>query len=380
MRLLVQGTAGLEHGSHVSRRWARLRPRRPPERAETSTDEAPPARGYWVIVWRRFGRDRVAVASAVLLLGILLGCFAGEPLAARLLGHGPNDIFPMAVDIDRNLLPAGPWSHVPNTHTVLVVTPHTPRTLFILGAADINGHDLFLRVLDGGRTSLELALGATALALALGTALGMLSGYFGGWPDAFVSRLTELIMGFPFLLFLISIGWVVSERLSHITLGDRVAPGVVPLVLIVGGFYCFYPARLVRAQVLMLRQQEFVEAALVTGASDFRIMRKHLFPHVAGSLVVYATQLMAITIFLEAALSILGVGIQLPYATWGNIIAANYGTLLSSPLQHSGETSFIRTSYLIALWPSLLMFLTVVAFTLVGEGVRNAVDPRAVRR
>src|SRR5207245_2107286 len=168
--------------------------------------------------------------------------------------------------------------------------------------------------------------------------------------------------------------------LNGITFAGALAPGVISLVLIVGVFYCFYPGRLVRAQVLALREQEFVEAARMIGASNFRIMRKHLLPHVSGSLIVYATQLMAVTIFLEAALSILGVGIQLPYATWGNIISTNYGTLLNPGGPHaSSDSQFIHTTYLITLWPSLLLFLTVVAFTLFGEGVRNAVDPRSVR-
>ena len=286
----------------------------------------------------------------------------------------------MAVDIDQNLKPAGPWTHVPNVQGVVTVTPDTPRTLFILGADGTVGHDLFLRVLAGGRTSLELALGASAVAIALGTLIGLLSGYFGGWSDAVMSRLTELIMGFPLLLFLIALGWTVSERLDSITVGGALAPGVISLILIIGVFYCFYPGRLVRAHVLTLRGQEFVEAARMIGASDLRIMRKHLFPHVAGTLVVYATQLMAITIFLEAALSLLGVGIGLPDASWGNIIASKYGSLLSPGGTYvTPESRFVHTNTLIVVWPSALLVLTMIAFTLFGEGVRNVVDPRSVR-
>jgi peptide/nickel transport system permease protein len=139
-----------------------------------------PARGYWELVWRRFKTDRVAVASGIFLAVVLLACFGGEPLAERLLGHGPNDIFPMSADIDQNLLPAGPWSHVPNAHGVITVTPDTPRTLFILGADGTLGRDVFLRLLAGGRTTLELAVGASFLAIALGMLIGLLSGYFGG--------------------------------------------------------------------------------------------------------------------------------------------------------------------------------------------------------
>jgi ABC-type dipeptide/oligopeptide/nickel transport system permease subunit len=132
----------------------------------------------------------VATASGIFLAVVVLGCFVGEPIAEHLLGHGPNDIFPMAVDIDQNLLPAGPWSHVPNSHAVITVTPDTPRTFFILGADGTLGRDVFLRLLAGGRTTLELAVGATLLAIVLGMLIGLLSGYFGGWIDAAVQRLT----------------------------------------------------------------------------------------------------------------------------------------------------------------------------------------------
>jgi peptide/nickel transport system permease protein len=344
--------------------------------------EAPadPARGYWKIVWERFRDDRVALVSAAFLLSLLLACFVGEPIAASLLGHGPNDIFPMAADINRNLLPAGPWSWVPDSHGVIKVTPETPRTLFILGADGPLGRDVFLRVLDGGRTSLELAFAASGLATILGAFFGMLSGYYKGWVDAVATRFSELIMGFPILLFIIALGWTISERLDQVRLGGIIAPGVVSLAVVVGVFYSFYPARLVRSQVLSLREQEFVEAARMVGASDYRIMRRHLLPYVAGSLVVYATQLIALTIFLEAALAILGIGIELPYATWGNMISTNYGTLLSPGGPHANyDTAFLHLAWLITLWPSLLLFLAVVSLTLAGEGVRNALDPRARR-
>src|SRR5919198_6542108 len=109
----------------------------------------PRAQGSWELVWRRLKRDRMALGSLIALVLVFLVCFAGEPIAEHFLGHGPNDIFPMAVDLDLNQAPA--WSHVPSTHGVVTVTAHTPRTLFILGASDQVGHDLFLRVLAGGR-------------------------------------------------------------------------------------------------------------------------------------------------------------------------------------------------------------------------------------
>ena len=322
----------------------------------------------------RLRRDRVAVASTIALVVVFLICFVGEPVAEHFLGHGPNDIFPMAVDID--LVPAPAWTRVPNTHGVVVVKPSTPRTLFVLGASDNIGHDLFLRILAGGRTSLEIAIGASTLAVLLGVVVGLVAGYYGGWIDAIVTRMTEFVMGFPILLFMIAIGFTLSDRLQRITLGGHVAHGVVSLVVIVGVFSWFYPARVVRAQVLSLRESEFVEAARMIGASDARILRKHLLPHVIGTIVVYATLMMATTIFLEAALSYLNVGVELPDASWGNLLAARYGTLLH-PVAGPGGAPTLDYNFLWAtLFPTIGIFVSVLSFNLLGESIRNALDPR----
>jgi peptide/nickel transport system permease protein len=349
--------------------------------ARSAADDAPRpvvesrAYGYWELVWIRFKRDRVAVASGLVALLVILVCFVGEPVAEHLLGHGPNDIYPMAVDIE--LHPAPAWTRVPDVHGVVTVTPDTPRTLFVLGADGVLGRDLFLRVLDGGRTSLEVAIGAAALAVLLGVVVGLLAGYYGGWIDAVVTRMTEFVMGFPILLFLIAIGWTISEKVQRITFDGALAPGVVSLVLIIGLFSWFYPARIVRAQALALREQEFVEAARMVGAGDVRILRKHLLPHLVGTIVVYGALMIATTIFLEAALSILNVGIELPAATWGNLIATNYGTLLSPGGPSAfGDSQQIKTAYLATLWPTICIFVSVLAFNLLGEGIRQAVDPR----
>src|ERR671923_122437 len=256
--------------------------------------------------------DALAFARGVFVVFVLFACFVGEPLAEHFLGHGPNDIFPLAADI--NAHPVGPWSHVPNSHGVIQVTAKTPRTLFILGADGQLGRDEFLRLLAGGRTSLEIAVGAAPIAVGLGLAFGLLAGYFGGWIDAGVSRLTEFVMGFPVLLFVIALGRTIGDRFERVTLHGAFVPGVLSLVVAIGLFSWFYPARIVRAQVLSLREREFVEAARMVGASDLRILRKHLLPHVAGSLVVYATLIVATTIILEAAHSVLNFGVSLPYS------------------------------------------------------------------
>jgi peptide/nickel transport system permease protein len=343
---------------------------------ETTAELRPlPAHGGSGLVWRRLKRDRMALASLVALLLILLTCFAGEPIAEHFLGHGPNDIFPMAVDLDLNEAPA--WSHVPNTHGVVTVTPHTPRTLFVLGASDQVGHDLFLRVLAGGRTSLEIAIGAAALAVLIGVILGLVAGYYGRWVDAVFTRVTEFVMGFPILLFVIAVGFVLSDRLQRITLGGHLAHGVVSLIVVIGLFSWFYPARVVRAQVLTLRKSEFVEAARMVGASDLRIIRQHLLPHVLESVIVYGTIMVAGTMFLEAGLSYLNLGIQPPDATWGNLIAQNYGTLLYLGAKHpEGAAPPLHNVAWATLFPTIGILTVVFSFSLLGEALRNALDPR----
>jgi len=343
---------------------------------DTTADLRPPsAHGSWELVWRRLKRDRMALGSMVALILVFLACFAGEPIAEHFLGHGPNDIFPMAVDVNLNEAPA--WSHVPNTHGVVTVTPHTPRTLFILGASDQVGHDLFLRVLAGGRTSLEIAFGAAVLAILIGVILGLVAGYYGGWIDAGFTRVTEFVMGFPILIFVIAIGFTLSDRLQRITLGGHVVPGVISLIVVIGLFSWFYPARVVRAQVLTLRRSEFVEAARMVGASDFRIIRKHLLPHVFESVIVYGTLMVAGTMFLEAGLSYLNLGVQLPDATWGNLIAQHYGTLLflGAPHPEAGAPALRNVAWA-TLFPTIGILTIVFSASLLGEAVRNALDPR----
>ncbi|HYZ76405.1 MAG TPA: ABC transporter permease [Gaiellaceae bacterium] len=337
------------------------------------------ARSSRALFWSRFKRDRLALTSAIFLVFVIVGCFAGLPVAEHFLGHGPNDIFPLAADI--NGYPAGPWSHVPNSHGVPVVTPETPRTLFILGADGQLGHDEFLRLLAGGQTSLEIGVGAALLAILIGVTVGLLAGYYGRVIDTVFSRTTEFVMGFPILLFVIALGRSIGDRFADVTLHGAFVHGVLALILAIGLFSWFYPARLVRAQVLALREQEFVEAARMVGASNFRILRKHLLPHVASSVIVYGTLVIAGSILLEAALAILNFGIDLPDASWGNMISLNYGTLLvpGGVAGATGSTG-IRASWLVPLWPSIALLLTVLAFALLGEGVRAALDPREQRR
>jgi ABC-type dipeptide/oligopeptide/nickel transport system permease subunit len=310
------------------------------------------ARGYWEQIWRRFRKDKIAIAGGIVIILMFLLAFVGAPIAKRILGHGPNDPFFTAINID-TYQPAGPFSNVK--------TLSGGNTFFVLGADSNLGRDMFLRLLYGAQTSLEVAVIATFFSVGFGVLLGAIAGYFRGWVDAVISRLSEMVMAFPVLLFIIAIAATVGKQLNAITFGF-LAPGVFTLVLVFSVFGWFYPARIIRGQVFSLREKEFVEAARMTGASDWRIIRSHLLPHLVGPVIVYSTLIVAGNIIGEAGLSFLGVGIQEPTASWGNLLARAPEYYLAQPW--------------IMVWPGLAILIATLAFNLLGDGLRDAFDPR----
>jgi peptide/nickel transport system permease protein len=244
-----------------------------------------------------------------------------------------------------------------------VTNPDTgEKQLLILGADGSLGRDEFLRLLYGARVSLEVAVLSTIGALSIGVVLGAIAGYYRGWIDTTVSRVIEITMAFPALLFIIALASTIGSRLDNVTLG--IFPnGVITLVLVFTVFGWFYPARIIRAQVLSLREKEFVEAARMIGASDARIIRSHLLPHLVAPIIVYSTLIVAGYILGEAGLSFLNLGIKLPTASWGNLLA-------TAPEYYTAQP-------LLMVWPGLAVLLTTLAFNLLGDGLRDAFDPRA---
>jgi peptide/nickel transport system permease protein len=323
--------------------------------------EAVVARGYWDQVWRRFRRDKIAIAGGLFIVFLLLTAYIGAPIAKRLLGHGPDDQFAGGLD-PKTLLPVGPWTHV-STSPYLGAVGHYTSTLFVLGGDGQLGRDEFLRLLYGAQTSLEVAIGATVLSITVGVIMGAMAGFFGGVTDTIVSRLTEIVMAFPILLFIIALASTVGDRLNKITLGGIFGEGVVTLVLVLGFFGWYYPARIVRAQVLSLREKEFIEAARMVGASDARIIRSHLLPHLVAPIIVLSTITVAQFILAEAGLSFLGIGIQEPTPSWGQLLSVGPSYYLTQPW--------------LMVWPGLAVLLATLAFNLLGDGLRDAFDPRA---
>jgi peptide/nickel transport system permease protein len=332
--------------------------------AELGEIEQVRARGYWEQVWRRFRRDKVAIGGGIFIILLFLFAFGGAPLAKHLLGHGPNDVFPGAALDPQTQLPVGPWTHFKAGPGGLSCAAGIPchEQFFILGADSQLGRDEFLRLLYGAQTSLEVALGATFLAMFIGVMMGSIAGYFGGLTDGLISRITEIVMAFPILLFIVALASTVGPRLDNVTLGIF-SKGVITLVLVIGLFTWYYPARIIRAQILSLREKEFVEAARMVGATDWRIIRSHLLPHLVAPIIVYSTLIIAQNVLLEAGLSFLGIGIPLPTASWGNLLSSAPDYYLTQPW--------------LMLWPGFAVLLATLAFNLLGDGLRDAFDPRA---
>ncbi len=288
------------------------------------------ARGYWEQVWRRFRRDKIAIGGGVTIIVLLFAGFIGAPIAQHFLHHGPNDQFYTA--LTPLGAPIGPFSHVSNGVG--------GTTYLLLGADSTLGRDEFLRLLYGARISFEVAVLATIGSISIGVLLGSIAGYFRGWVDTIVSRIT-----------------------NNITFGGIIGPGVFTLFVVLAAFGWFYPARIIRAVVLSLREKEFIEAARMTGSSDLRIIRSHILPHLVAPITVYSTLSVAGFILGEAGLSFLGVGIKQPTASWGNLLGV--------------APDYYTVQPWLMVWPGLAVLITTLAFNLLGDGLRDAFDPRA---
>ena len=290
-----------------------------PTRGATLSGEQRARRGEWSRSWRRFKRYKPAIVGLVFLgilavIAILPGLFAPyEPNFAQpeLLGKAPSLAHPLGFD-------------------------------------EI-GRDVLSRIIYGTRVALLVALLATALAVTIGTVVGATAGYFGGWVDSVLSRLVDTIMAFPTLALLIALVAVVG-------------PSLKTTILVIGATVWASYARVARADVLSVRERDFVMAARAAGARDRRIIFRHVVPNVLGPIIVLATLAVGGIIILEAALSFLGLGVQPPTADWGNMLA-------------SGR-AYIRTYPHIVIAPGVMISLTVLAFNLIGDGLRDALDPR----
>jgi ABC-type dipeptide/oligopeptide/nickel transport system permease subunit len=297
------------------------------------------------LFWREFRQDWLALAGMV-FIAVMIFLAVGAPLASRLLvHHGPNQIF-INQTLDEFGLPKG------------------PNRAFWFGADDA-GRDLFVRVLYGARTSLVVAFFATGISVVIGVMVGLVAGFYRGRVDTVLSRFTDIVMSLPVLL--LALGLVAGCGLSSRgCLGGTVKPGLLLVSYVIGLFNWPYISRLVRGEVLRLREKEFVEAARAAGASNFRIMSREILPNVFAPVLVFTTLIIPNNILFEAALSFLGIGVPPTTPSWGKML--------------SDAGSIFTVAWWMMVFPGLFLFATTLAFNLVGDGLRDALDPRARSR
>jgi peptide/nickel transport system permease protein len=285
-------------------------------------------RGTWSEVWRRFRKDKLAVVGLV-VIALLIIVAIGAPWIAP---HNPVTQYDSG--LSANGLPVGPTLKFP------------------LGT-DSLGRDMLSRLIYGARVSLVIGILANGLALVLGVMFGLTAGYFRGWIETLIMRATDVMMAFPIYLLAVALVAVLK-------------PSLWILVLVIGLVYWTPMTRVIHAQVLSVREKEFVDAARLTGCSDARILARHILPHLVAPIIVYTSLGIATTVLFEATLSYIGLGVQPPTPSWGQMIANGQSYYLSAPL--------------LVIFPGLAIMLTVLAFNLVGDGLRDAFDPQQRQR
>ena len=297
------------------------------------------ARSPMQLFWRRLRRDKVAMTALVfIVLLILMAIFA--PVIVSIAGTpGPKVQSSSSLDVFGT--PTGPSSEHPF-------------------GVDRLGRDIFSRTIYGARVSLEVALLATGIAVIIGVAVGLVAGFYRGWTDTILSRLTDVVLAFPILL--LGLGLAAACSGADGCFGGLIQPGLPVVIMVIAIINWTYIARIVRGQVLSLREKEFVEAARSLGASNRRIIVREILPNLLAPLIVYSSLLIPANILLEAALSFLGVGVGGGTPSWGGMI--------------SEATSLFPDAWWFMLFPGLALLFTVLAFNLVGDGLQDALDPR----
>jgi peptide/nickel transport system permease protein len=317
------------------------------------------ATGPWRLAWRRLRRNRVALAFGGLFVLIAAFSLAAPIWADDVADTGPNSTHTLQkLDVDgetREIVsPSG--------------KPIGPQWLeaggrFFLGADGRLGRDEMVRLMYGGRTSLFVGLLATLLTTLVATLLGLLAGYYRGWTDTVIARAMDVIWAFPVILLSIALGLALA--IGGLRIGPLKLSGSsiwIP-ILIIAGVYVPYMARPIRGEVLALREKEFVEAAVAQGAGPLRVMFGELLPNLASTIIVFFTLGVANAMLLESMLSFLGIGVQPPKTSWGTMIGSGFQLISSAPI--------------LTVLPGTMLLLTVLSINVFGDGLRDALDPRA---
>ena len=300
------------------------------------------------LFWSRLRQDKFAfVGLAFIIILTLIAILAG--VIADFVGHAPNEVFVSGdtAMLDQFGLPNG---------------PDYARKFYF--GADTAGRDLFVRVMYGTRTSLTVAIVATGISVVIGVLLGLIAGFYRGKVDTLISRSTDVFLALPVLLLAVGLAAACSGREG--CLGGVFRPGLTLISVIIGLFSWPYIARIVRGQVFSLREKEFIEAARAQGSGDWAIMWRELLPNIVAPIIVYATLIIPSNILFEAALSFLGAGVPPEVPSWGRML--------------SEASGIFTTAWWMMLFPGLFLFLTTLSFNLLGDGLRDALDPRTATR
>src|SRR5690348_2348044 len=310
----------------------------------TAGEAAIAGRSLKQIAWRRLKKDRVAIGGGIVILVLILIAIVA-PLLIKLFGHPFDEYHNEKIDPTLGL----PLGHLGGISKD-----------YILGVEPVNGRDIFSRIVYGAQTTLTVAFLSAFLSTILGVLFGMTAGFVGGWVDSIISRIMDFLLAFPQLLFSIALVSVLPP--TSFGLGPRWSR-VVVLVAVIGFFGWPYIGRIVRGQTLSLREREFVEASRSLGARSPRILFREMLPNLAAPILVYTTLIIPTNILTEAALSFLGVGIPPPYPSWGGMLSDAIATRRDDPM--------------FMIIPGAMIFITVLAFNLFGDGLRDALDPKA---
>ena len=316
---------------------------------EATTTNAVVGRTMRQLAWARLRRDRVAVISMFVLVVIVLIAAFG-PVISKWIGVNPFD-FNTKLLSDAGSLPLGPLGGVSLDHP--------------LGVEPLTGRDISARLLYGTRISLFIALSATLITVVVGTVVGIIAGYSRGRTDTLLSRFMDITLAFPLLLVIIAMSPVLEQRLQAWGLPKGNPSRIATLILVLSIFGWPYLARLIRGQVLSLREREFVEAAVSIGSSKRRILFRELLPNLWAPILVYATITMPGLIGAEAALAFLGISVIPPTPTWGSMLEESVGYFTVDPFYF-----FV---------PLTMLLAAVLSFNLLGDALRDALDPKADR-
>jgi peptide/nickel transport system permease protein len=319
---------------------------------DTDGEDLPPGVGPWKLAWRRLRRNRVALFFGFIFLVLVVLCLLA-PVYSHDIAHTSPDAeagLTGTVKIGGKVKPIVSATGIP-------IGP-TWHSKYFFGA-DENGRDTAVRLLYGGRNSLEIGAVATMITMLIAVFLGVLAGFYRGWWDAVITRCADVIWAYPAVLLGITLGTVFATGgIGPIKGTFLLAPAIV-----IGIVYIPYVLKPIRAQVLQLREREFIDAARQQGLSNLQIMFRELLPNVASTVVVFIPLILANAILLEAGLSYLGAGVQPPNPSWGTMIAQGIST--------------IPAAFSNVLVPGIMLVLAVMSINIFGDGVRDALDPRA---